>query len=163
MFSKFPRPPTKPRVLSWKGKTCAKNIPVNIISNKLLECISGNTLIYKSLNSVPDSVEAAGYPVEFLNYVEASGLPPHRLLVRVGAIIILLWNLDQPHLYNDIRLAINVSYYSGYYFDSVFFYWRRSTYIANTLDFIWHWKKHLVWKRLPFPVKLRIAKSTNKS
>lgn len=148
MFSKFPRPPTKPRVLSWKGKTCAKNIPVNIISNKLLECISGNTLIYKSLNWVPDSVEAAGYPVEFLNYVEASGLPPHRLLVRVGAIIILLWNLDQPHLYNDIRLAINVSYYSGYYFDSVF----------SLLE-----KKHLYRKYIGFHLTLKKTFSMKKA
>ena len=50
---------------------------------------------------------AANYPVEFLNSLGLSGLPLHDTKLRVGAIVMLLRNLD-PHssLCNGTRLII---------------------------------------------------------
>ena len=49
----------------------------------------------------------ANYPVEFLNSLNLSGLPLHDIKAKVGAIAMLLRNLD-PHssLCNGTRLII---------------------------------------------------------
>ena len=47
------------------------------------------------------------YPVEFLNGLEISGMPPHKLLLKLGVPIILLRNLDADHgLCNGTRLKV---------------------------------------------------------
>ena len=50
---------------------------------------------------------AANYPVEFLNSLNLSGLPLHDIKLKVGAVVMLLRNLD-PHsgLCNGTRLII---------------------------------------------------------
>ena len=50
---------------------------------------------------------AAYYPVEFLNSLNLSGLPLHYIKLKVGAVVMLLRNLD-PHssLCNGTRLII---------------------------------------------------------
>jgi hypothetical protein len=35
--------------------------------------------------------------------VDPAGLPPHRPSLKVGSLIILLWKLDLPKLYNGTR------------------------------------------------------------
>ena len=44
-----------------------------------------------------DTTEEGGadYPPEFLNTCELSGMPPHILKLKVGALVILLRNFDQ--------------------------------------------------------------------
>ena len=51
---------------------------------------------YNSLDSVDseDPEEIANYPTEFLNSCSVSGIPSHILNLKVGAVIILLKNLD---------------------------------------------------------------------
>ena len=52
---------------------------------------------------------AANYPVEFLNSVNLSGLPLHEIKLMVGAVVMLLRNLD-PHsgLCNGTHLITTV-------------------------------------------------------
>uniref|UniRef100_A0A0L8GW59 DNA helicase Pif1-like 2B domain-containing protein n=1 Tax=Octopus bimaculoides TaxID=37653 RepID=A0A0L8GW59_OCTBM len=142
-----------------KATLVPKNITVNTINNKLLDCISGNTQTYKFIDSVPDPAEAVTYPVEFLNSLE-----PHQLLLKVGAIIILLWNLDQPQLCNGIRLVveklmphiIQVTILTGC-FTGVEALILRIPLIPSDIEILF------VFKRLQFPVKLSFAMSINKS
>ena len=48
------------------------------------------------------------YSTEFLNSVSASGMPPHRLTLRVGTPVMLLRNIDQEAgLCNGTRLKIS--------------------------------------------------------
>jgi len=61
-----------------------------------------------------DIDEAVNYPIEFLESLNPSGLPAHRLILKVGACIILLRNLDPPRLCNGTRLQVSDKLASEY-------------------------------------------------
>ena len=58
------------------------------------------------MDSVHDESQAVEFPTEFLNSLEVSGLPPHLLLLKVGAPIIILSSLDPPRVTNGTRCVI---------------------------------------------------------
>ncbi|XP_057305225.1 ATP-dependent DNA helicase PIF1-like [Hydractinia symbiolongicarpus] len=79
------------------------------INNKILNKIPGEIVTYNSADSVvsDDPEEIALYPVEFLNSITPSGMPPHNLQLKLGAVIMLLRNLDLKHgLCNGTRLIV---------------------------------------------------------
>lgn len=59
--------------------TCPKNEKVNNISEDILNLISGESKIYKS--------------IDFLSSLAISGLPPHILVLKIGAPIMILRNI----------------------------------------------------------------------
>ena len=78
------------------------------LNNHLLDKLPGETEVYFSVDkAVCDTEEAANYPMEFLNNITPSGMPPHELRLKTGAIIMLLRNLDITRgLCNGTRLII---------------------------------------------------------
>ncbi|GBP41275.1 hypothetical protein EVAR_33002_1 [Eumeta japonica] len=46
-------------------------------------------------------------PEEFLNSLELSGVPSHKLELKVGVPVLLMRNLDAPRLCNGTRLQVN--------------------------------------------------------
>jgi ATP-dependent DNA helicase PIF1 len=50
--------------------------------------------VFLSADSVPDETNAFLYPTEFLNTLLPSGLPPHKLVLKIGAPIMLLRNMN---------------------------------------------------------------------
>lgn len=42
-------------------------------------------------------------PIKFFNSLESYGLPSHNLKLKIGSVIIMLWNINQPCLCNDTR------------------------------------------------------------
>ena len=61
---------------------------------KFMEKLPGNMEISYSRDSCVEDDDVTLYDAEFLNRVNVSGIPPHRLPLKKGACIILIKNLD---------------------------------------------------------------------
>jgi len=76
---------------------CPRNDEVHDISEAILQQFNPTTEIHM-LRSVDSVSEEGGmhhaYPAEFLQQLNASGLPPALLCLKVGCPVILLRNLD---------------------------------------------------------------------
>jgi hypothetical protein len=70
------------------------NEDVDVINTIALRKISGEEEILKSIDKMDDEDNSCLYPVEFLNSLEANGLPAHNLKLKKRAVIMLLRNLD---------------------------------------------------------------------
>ena len=55
---------------------------------------------YISINTVIDSEESVHFLIEILNFQIPSGMPPHKILLKVEVPNILLRNLNSPRLCN---------------------------------------------------------------
>ena len=83
---------------------------INAIANDRIKCQGANgqpasVQELLSVDTVLEQEQAAAYPTEFLNKLEFSGLPPHKLKIQEGAPVILLRNLSNG-LANGTRLII---------------------------------------------------------
>ncbi|XP_046438429.1 uncharacterized protein LOC124189959 [Daphnia pulex] len=76
---------------------------------KTLRRMPANLKIYKSVDTVSseDPGEVANYPTEFLYTISASGIPPHELKLKIGAIVMLLKNINSRQgMCNGLRLIV---------------------------------------------------------
>ena len=80
------------------------NESVRNINSKCINRFPGNLREYLSFNSVTDGTNATHFPIEFLDSIELSGLPPHKLQLKIGSPIVMMRNLDPPRLCNGTRL-----------------------------------------------------------
>ncbi|XP_045025503.1 ATP-dependent DNA helicase pif1-like [Daphnia magna] len=87
---------------------CPKNDECLKINNAIIKNMPGEQCVYKSIDTITgDEEEVANFPTEFLNTLKISGIPPHTLKLKVGAIIMLLKNIDSRRgLCNGTRLVI---------------------------------------------------------
>ncbi|KAF2903264.1 hypothetical protein ILUMI_02924 [Ignelater luminosus] len=92
--------------LSERAILAATNKDVNDVNIKIQSQINGQIRSFKSIDSIIDPNEVVNYPTEFLNSLDLPGLPPHYLQLKVGSVIIMLRNLNQPKLCNGTRLAV---------------------------------------------------------
>ena len=71
-----------------------KNEDADAINTKIIEQFPGQEHVYRGADSVVDEDNGNVYPVEFLNNLTPSGLPPHVLRLKENCPIILLRNLN---------------------------------------------------------------------
>jgi hypothetical protein len=83
------------RYFQSKALLTPKNVDVEIINRHVLQSLPGEKISFLSADSISvgDDNEMR-YPVEFLNSLEVSGLPPHQLTVKVGAVLMCLRNIS---------------------------------------------------------------------
>ncbi|XP_075170171.1 ATP-dependent DNA helicase PIF1-like [Haematobia irritans] len=75
--------------------------------------LPGNSKIYSSFDEIitDDIRERDNYPVEFLNTLSVSGMPPHKLELKINCIVLLIRNLDtNKSLVNGTRMRIKQMY-----------------------------------------------------
>ncbi|GFU73324.1 ATP-dependent DNA helicase [Trichonephila clavipes] len=90
----------------FKQKRGLPHETVAKINKKILGEIVSETSVYNSIDTVMSSDDTASYPVEFLSSLDLSGVPSHKLELKVGVPVLLMSNLDAPRLCNGTRLRI---------------------------------------------------------
>ncbi|CAJ0964530.1 unnamed protein product [Ranitomeya imitator] len=73
------------------------NDDVHTLNNKILSQVQGEHSTYFSIDTIAEEegVILTDYPLEFLNSLNPSGMPPHELKLKPGAVIMLLRNLNR--------------------------------------------------------------------
>ncbi|XP_026471388.1 uncharacterized protein LOC113375668 [Ctenocephalides felis] len=92
--------------LQERSILAATNLDVDEMNLKIQQILPGYEFTFKLVDTVIYPDEIVNYPVEFLNSLDLPGMPPHKLLLKVGSPIILLRDLNAPKLCNGTRLAI---------------------------------------------------------
>ena len=85
------------------------NSDVDEINAEVLRRLPGDFHDYRSIDTVDSSEDMQQdlYTVEFLNTINVSGIPAHRLRLKLGASVLLMRNLDAERgLCNGTRLQI---------------------------------------------------------
>lgn len=95
-------------IMNMRAILCPINSSVDEINKQIISRMNGNEKEYLSSDSYK-ALPEDGFqpPIELLNSIEAPGLPPHRLILKVGAVVLLLRNIDlEGGLCNGTRLKI---------------------------------------------------------
>jgi len=90
---------------------CTKNGDCLRVNNQIIKDMRSALHEYRSIDTIDsdDLEEIENYPTEALNFFDVSGIPTHLLKMKVGAVIILLKNIDSRQgLCNRTRLIIRV-------------------------------------------------------
>ncbi|XP_054091375.1 uncharacterized protein LOC128923026 [Zeugodacus cucurbitae] len=93
--------------LSERAILAAKNKDVDDLNYIIQNKIIGTMHSFKSIDCVTNEAEATNYPIEFLNSLDVPGLPPHNLRLKVGSVVIMLRNINQPKLCNGTRSVVS--------------------------------------------------------
>src|SRR5206468_8726182 len=79
------------------------------LNNRVLERMLGEEVVYESVDSImsDQAEDQLAYPEEFLNTLTPTEMPPHKLSLKIGAVIMLLRNLlPSKGLCNGTRLTV---------------------------------------------------------
>ena len=89
----------------------AKNSTVDHLNEEIVRRLPGNTVISESIDTVVDEDTATNYPVELLNSIDISGMPPHILKLKKDCVIILMRNLNvkKGHCNGTRYIVLSVS------------------------------------------------------
>lgn len=75
-----------------------KNVEVDRLNNEILDAqfLDGSIRIYHSADSIDAATDEDRYlwPMEFLNSLTPTGMPPHELRLAPGCVVMLLRNID---------------------------------------------------------------------
>ena len=82
------------------------NGSVTKINNKLIDMMPASSKLYKSIDPDMSDDEATDSPLELLNSIEASRLPPQKLNIKIGIPVMFLGSLNPPRLMNDTRCIV---------------------------------------------------------
>ncbi|XP_074318412.1 uncharacterized protein LOC141655221 [Silene latifolia] len=143
---------------------------VEVVNDYVLDQIQKEEKVYLSSDEIGKEETNCGvrelYSTEFLNSIRCSGLPNHSLKLKVGAIVMLLRNIDQANrLCNGTRMEVNhlgnrvisATVISGSHIDSKVYIPRITLTPSDTTMF------PVKFERRQFPLAVCFAMTINKS
>ncbi|PIA38864.1 hypothetical protein AQUCO_02700218v1 [Aquilegia coerulea] len=151
-------------IIQWAIVTTT-NQHADSVNDKIVCSFPGQECTYYSYDSVQDDDEHV-YQQDYLNSLCPSGLPPHKLILKVGAPIILMRNMDPSGgLCNGTRLVcrwfkenvICAEILTGNFYGKPAFIHRIPLKGSRDTDFPFTLVRH------QFPVRLSFALTINKS
>jgi hypothetical protein len=150
--------------MSTRSILTSVNQDVHELNNIALSKIPGDAVETLSIDTAGSAESEAQYPTEFLNTVNVSGMPVHKLTLKVGAPILLMRNLNiRAGLSNGTRLIITrisqrvleAEHVTGARFGQTVFIPRIKLKPSDSSAFDFF--------RLQFPVQLAFSMSINKA
>jgi len=143
-----------------------KNATVDVINEKMLQLYPGEeSLPYLSADELADRDDPLEIPTELLNALTPSGLPPHKLRLKLQAPIILLRNLD-PSIGACNGTSLFVKELSKTVITGQIMLGKHAgelVYIPRVKMSPSEGKFSFTMSRLQFPVRLAFAMTINKS
>ena len=159
--------------LSRRSILCPRNEGVRLINERVLVNLKDiEQISFYAIDSIKNDDGVEGHdlqvniPVEFLNTLNPSGLPPYKLNLKIGCIVMLLGNLSvSKGLCNGTRMVVKafrqnvlqVEIIMGAFSGSVHFIHRISLDTSNDPALPFSFVRH------QFPVRLAYAMTINKS
>ena len=138
------------------------NDSVNKINGHLLQLSPGEYSRYLSFDSALTDDDALQFPLEFLNQLQPSGMPPHQLHLKKGVPVMMLMNLDPPKLCNGTRLIISALHPNLIEAEILTGSARGETVMIPRIPFM-PVNEPIVFKRIQFPLRVCYAMTINKS
>jgi hypothetical protein len=143
-----------------------KNIAVDDINAVISDAFPGALIICSSADTTVSDDDATRFPTEYLNSLNAAGMPPHRLTLKEGMPLLLLRNLNPKEgLCNGTRLIVK-EVINGCLLKAVIangdnrgreVLIPRITLQPSDDTYAFH------WQRRQFPVRVAFAMTINKS
>ena len=156
---------TNYRDINWlceRAILVSTNLRADIINKKIMQFLPGNKITARSVDIVVEEDTVVCYPVEFLNSIQPSGMPPHILDLKKYTVVMLIRNLHPPKLCNGTRLLIDnvlINALGAYILTGCgkgeYTYIPRIPIYSTNLPF--------EFKRTQFPVQISYAMTINKS
>jgi ATP-dependent DNA helicase PIF1 len=143
---------------------CPLNDAATEMNNSLIDKSPGISAYYTAVNTPIQDEDYSHFPIEFLNTLDFSCLPPHILRLKTGTPIITLRSIDKPILQNGTRCivtrchsnVIEASVAAGPYMGRTVLIPRISLVPSDETN-------PIVFKRKQFPVRPAYAITINKS
>ena len=155
------------RFVSSRAILAATNRSVDEINKICLTQLPGEEIIIPSADSTVHPDDATHYPVEYINSLQTSGIPPHHLTLKKNAVVMLLRNLNiRGGLCNGTRLIvqdvinsrlIKATIANGEHKGKTVLIPKIQTQPADSHHFGFE------WQRIQFPVRLAFAMTVHKS
>ncbi|GFQ77004.1 ATP-dependent DNA helicase [Trichonephila clavata] len=92
--------------LSHRAILVSRNDVVEKLNVTIQKQLPGQKYAYKSIDCILNDSEEVQYHIEFLTSIQIPDLQAHNLILKVGAQIMLIRNIDAPRLCNDTRLIV---------------------------------------------------------
>ena len=138
----------------------------NELNLECLQKLPSEETIISSIDTTINEDDTLRYPPEYINSLQASGMPPHRLCLKKGCIVMLLRNLNTKEgLCNGTRLIVDRIMNERLLLCIVANGKRKgnTVFIPKIMMTPTDENDGFEWRRLQFPVKLSFAMTINKS
>ena len=143
-----------------------RHVCVDYINNLMLDRLPGNEVICTSADYLSERSPGFDVPLDFLHRQQPSGLPPHQLRLKVGAVVMLLRNLDPGRgLSNGVRMVVR-SIHANRFLTCQIITGKRAgdeVLIPRIKLLPSQARTPILWVRLQFPVKVCYCMTINKS